>query len=150
MSGTVPKIIAIDHDDYAAKHIGRTNDGRQFFLTSPFDPATRDRKEDCEFIALYLFDAQGNLLEAQIDSLGPRASMDEEVARSIYEKRLKDLGNVSFERIEIAPFYIERFGSIFGLVLRELEEEDDPLVVEVQPGNYMAFSEPWDSGEYDT
>jgi hypothetical protein len=22
--------------------------------------------------------------------------------------------------------------------------------VEVQPGNYMAFFEPWDSGDYDT
>ena len=30
------------------------------------------------------------------------------------------------------------------------EDADDPWAVEVQPGNYMAFFEPWDSGEYDT
>jgi hypothetical protein len=150
MSGTAPKIIAIDHDDYAAKHIGWTSDGRQFFLTTPFEPTTRDRKEDCEFIALYLFDAQGKLLEAHIDSLGPRASVDTKAACCMCEKRLQDLGKVSFERIEIAPFSIERFGSIFGLVLRDPEDEDDQWAVEVEPGNYMAFFEPWDSGEYDT
>jgi hypothetical protein len=37
-----------------------------------------------------------------------------------------------------------------NLVPREPEDEDDPCVVEVQPGNYMAFFEPWDSGDYDT
>jgi len=41
-------------------------------------------------------------------------------------------------------------GTKFGLVLREPEEEADPWAVEMQPGNYMAFFEPWDSGEYDT
>jgi hypothetical protein len=149
MSGTAPKIIAIDHDDYHAEHVGWTSDGRQFFLTTPFEPAGRER-EGSEFVALYLFDKQGNLLEAQIDDFGPRASMDQEARRSIYEKRLKDLGDVSYERIEIAPFSIERFGSMFGLVLRDPEDEDDQWAVEVEPGNYMAFFEPWDSGEYDT
>jgi hypothetical protein len=57
---------------------------------------------------------------------------------------------VTFERIEVAPFSVERFGTTFGLVPLEPEEEDDEWSVEVQPGNYMAFLEPWDSGEYDT
>jgi hypothetical protein len=30
------------------------------------------------------------------------------------------------------------------------EDEDDEWAVEMQPGNYMAFYEPWDSGDYDT
>jgi len=33
---------------------------------------------------------------------------------------------------------------------REPERENDPWVVEMEPGNYMVFFEPWDSGEYDT
>jgi hypothetical protein len=57
---------------------------------------------------------------------------------------------VTFERIEVAPFAIERFGTTFGLVLREPEDEDEVWAVEVQPGNYMAFFEPWDGGDYDT
>ena len=30
-----PELIAINHDDYHAEHVGRTADGRQFFLTRP-------------------------------------------------------------------------------------------------------------------
>jgi hypothetical protein len=36
------------------------------------------------------------------------------------------------------------------LIVREPEDEDDVFAVELLPGNYMAFFEPWDSGEYDT
>jgi len=144
-----PKLVAIEHDDYRAEHIGRTEDGRQFFLTSPFEPAMGG-SEGCEFVALYLFDSEGALIEAQIDSFGPRKSVDEFALRALYEKRLHELGEVSFERIEVAPFSVEKFGSTFGLVLRHPEDEDDSWCVEVQPGNYMAFFEPWDSGDYDT
>jgi hypothetical protein len=144
-----PKIIAINHDEYDAKHVGRTEDGRQFFLTTPFEPACGDYAGR-EFVALYLFDAGGQLLEAKIDDFGPRATMNDAERRHAYETRLGGLGKVTFARIEVAPFAIERFGTTFGLILREPEEKGDPWAVEAQPGNYMAFFEPWDSGEYDT
>jgi len=149
MPSQPPHLVAIEHDDYHAEHVGRTADGRQFFLTNPFEPAIGAR-DGCEFVALYIFDSKGELLEARIDSFGPRHSVDDEARRSLYEKRLLELGEVSFERIEVAPFALEKFGSTFGLVLRHPEDEDDPWAVEVQPGNYMAFFEPWDSGDYDT
>jgi len=144
-----PGLVAINHDDYCAKHVGRTADGRQFFLTTPFVPAAGARPGG-EFVALYLFDAVGMLLEAKIDALGARSTVNEEERRRVYRQRLRDLGKVTFERIEVAPFAVERFGTTFGLVPREPEDEDDPWAVEVQPGNYMAFFEPWDSGDYDT
>jgi hypothetical protein len=144
-----PDTIAIEHDDYHAEHIGRTKDGRQFFLTTPFEPAIRGR-DGSEYVALYVFDADGKLLEAKIDDFGPRAQMNVDQRKELCERRLKELGDVTFERIEVAPFAVERFGTTFGLVLRQPEEEGDPWAVEAQPGNYMAFFEPWDSGEYDT
>jgi hypothetical protein len=151
MHGNPPDLVAIDHDDYHAEHVGRTADGRQFFLTTPFEPASAVGAGDgCEFVALYLFDAEGELLEARIDSLGPRVNVNPEEAHRLYLQRLQELGEVSFERIEVAPFAIDRFGTTFGLVLREPEDEEDVWAVEVQPGNYMAFFEPWDSGDYDT
>ncbi|UUZ53340.1 hypothetical protein LP419_31405 [Massilia sp. H-1] len=104
----------------------------------------------CEFVALYLFDEKGLLIEARIDSMGPRATMDNEARQKLYKQRLKELGEISLERIEIAPYSVERFGTSFGLVLHEPDDVDDPWAVEAQPGNYMAFFEPWDSGEYDT
>ena len=36
MADKPPTLIAINHDDYHAEHVGRMSDGRQFFLTMPF------------------------------------------------------------------------------------------------------------------
>jgi hypothetical protein len=97
-----------------------------------------------------VFDGGGNLLDAKIDDFGPRASVDENARRGRYEQRLAELGKVTFDRIEVKPFAIERFTRQFGLIPREPEEDDEPWAVEMMPGNYMAFFEPWDSGDYDT
>jgi hypothetical protein len=144
-----PTLIAIDNDDYHAEHVGKTADGNQFFLTTPFEPAGPNG-EGCEYVALYTFDPDGNLLDAKIESFGPRTKMDDGARKSAYDVMLNDLGEISHCRIEIAPFSVHRFGTELGLVIREPEEEDDVYCVEAQPGNYMAFFEPWDSGEYDT
>jgi hypothetical protein len=76
MADGPPDIIAINNDDYHAKHVGRTGDGRQFILTTPFEPAIGGRKGG-EFVVLYLFDAKGKLLEARIEDFGPRATLDD-------------------------------------------------------------------------
>ena len=76
--------------------------------------------------------------------------MDHDKRVSLRDQRLRELGSLSFERIEIAPFAVDRFGTTFGLILREPEEDGDTWAVELQPGNFMAFFPPWDSGEYDT
>ncbi len=144
-----PTLIAIDHDDDHASHIGHLSDGRQFFLTTPFVPATGGSAAR-EFVALYIFDRKGVLLEARIDDLGTRASLDHGAAHATFEQRLGELGTVEYGRSHVQPFEIDRFGTTFGLVPRAPEEGDDDWWVEVQPGNYMAFHEPWDSGEYDT
>lgn len=149
MSSAPPTLVAIDADEYHAEHVGRTSDGRQFFLTTPFEPAING-SQGCEFVALYTFNNEGQLLAAEIDSFGPRGTMDQSARKKMYEFRLKSLGKSTLERIDVAPFAIEKFGTTFGLVLRHPEEEGDPWAVEAQPGNYMAFFEPWDSGEYDT
>lgn len=149
MTNEPPTLIAINHDDYHAEYVGRTEDGKQFFLTTPFEPA-KGGQGGREFLALYLFDSHGKLVEAKIDDRGPRATMDHERRASLRDQRLRELGSLSFERIEIAPFAVDRFGSTFGLILREPEEDGDTWAVELLPGNFMAFFPPWDSGEYDT
>ncbi|MGV3661992.1 MAG: hypothetical protein ACO1TE_17540 [Prosthecobacter sp.] len=63
---------------------------------------------------------------------------------------MDELGAVQHERIEVRLFEIARFGAKFGLALRPPEDEDDDWAIEMQPGNYMAFFEPWYGGEYDT
>jgi len=105
-----PKLITINHDDDCASHIGRTADGRQFFLTTPFIPAQR------EFVALYLFDSKGKFQKAYIDDLGKREKLTPERAREAFERRFAQLGPVKLGRIRVEPFTIKRFGREFGLV----------------------------------
>ncbi|MEU8261848.1 hypothetical protein AB0C02_14655 [Micromonospora sp. NPDC048999] len=145
-----PQLIAIDHDDYHAEHVGHTADGRQFFLTTPFEPGSGETGGGGEFVARFLFDASGRLLDAAIEAFGPRHLMDRDARRRAYEARLAELGPVTFGRVEVAPFAVERFGTTFGLIPRPPEDEGDSWWVELHPGNYMAFTAPWDSGEYDT
>ncbi|WP_410631253.1 hypothetical protein [Amycolatopsis sp. cmx-4-83] len=108
--------IAIDHDSYLAEHVGRTADGRQFFMTMPFMPAAKGQGN--EFVALFLSDRSGQLLEAGIDEFGPRAQLDRDRRQSRYNARMRELGQVTFTRIEAAPFAVERFGTTFGLIPR--------------------------------
>jgi len=147
---TAPTKVAIDHDDYHASHVGRLADGRQFFATTPFVPAVGGPGR--EFVAVYLFDPGGRFLEARIDDLGPRNAVDAERAAALFNQRVSELGQLTHGRIEVSPFEVNRHGAKFGLIPRPPEDpsEDDSWWVEVQPGNYMAFHEPWDSGEYDT
>ncbi|MEU2610087.1 hypothetical protein ABZ570_00630 [Micromonospora sp. NPDC007271] len=149
MTDGPPQLIAIDHDGHHAEHVGHTADGRQFFLTTPFEPGDPETGGGAEFVARFLFDGAGRLLDATIDAFGPRHLMDRDARRRTYEARLAQLGPVTFGRIEVAPFAVERFGTTFGLIPRPPEDEDDSWWVELHPGNYMAFTEPWDSGEYD-
>ncbi len=144
-----PTLIAIDHDDYHASRVGHTSEGRQFFVAQPFIPAYGDAGGR-EFLAVYLFDKDGKLVDARIDDLGTRAALNRDQARCLLEGRMAELGPVEYGRIQLQPFTIERFGTTFGLVPRPPEDEGDGWWVELQPGNYMAFHEPWDSGEYDT
>lgn len=149
MSQNVPDRIAIDPDHYHAKHVGWTTDARQFFLTTPFVPKNGG-SPGREFVALYVFNTDGKLLSAEIDDLGPREEVDTSRVQSLIKQRLASLGTASSGRIYVQPFSVERFGTEFGLISREPESPDEPSAVEAQPGNYMAFFEPWDSGEYET
>ena len=63
MSTEKPESIAIDHDDYHAQHIGTTQDGNQFFQTTPFEAAS-DTSKGCEYIALFIFDSEGECLNS--------------------------------------------------------------------------------------
>jgi hypothetical protein len=150
MNSQPPALIAIDLDDYHAEYVGHTSDGRQFFVTTPFIAAVNN-EPGREYLAVFLFDQAGRFLEARIDDLGTRKELDRDLARDLLAKRLEELGGLEYGRIEVQPFKIERFGTTFGLVPRPPEDDDDGgCWVELLPGNYMAFHEPWDSGEYDT
>lgn len=146
-----PKLIRIQHDDYLASLVGKTKNGRQFFITQPFVPRGRD------FVARYVFDKAGAFLEARIEDLGVRKSKtlpgnaldgDPRVT-ALQAEMLKELGEVKLGNIKVAPFSYQHKGIAFGLIPQEPEDDDDDWSVIAEPGDYMAFYPPWD-GEYDT
>jgi hypothetical protein len=139
-----PKLVTVAPDDYHAEFVGRTRDGRQFFLTIPFVPGGH------EFVALYLFDKSGQLRSATIDDFGPRESLDEPARNARFDALLASLGEVTYRRIRVAPFRLEMFGVEFGFIPRAPEEPGEDWAVIVEPGNVMCFGPPWTSGVYDT
>jgi hypothetical protein len=146
-----PKVVTLDHDDYAAEYVGRTKDGRQFFLTTPFVPADEvGTSTGREFIALYVFHKDGNLQSVTIDDLGPRVGMDKAARVARRGAMLASLGQVKYQRIKVAPFRIEVYGVEFGFIPQPPEEPGEDWSVIVEPGNYMCFWPPWTSGDYDT
>jgi hypothetical protein len=145
-----PTRIAINHNRFEAKYVGHTADGGQFFLTRPFDPGTADADDAREFVALYLFHANGSFRSAEIDAFPGNGPSHSSAANKVYRQRLRELGKVEADRIEVAPFTVERFGLTFGLVTEAPASGDDIWSVTAEPGDYMAFSPPWDLGEYDT
>ena len=151
-----PELIRIEPDDYHAKYIGRSQDGLQFFLTSlfippslfvPFGISSLLYPLGCEFLALFLFNNEGVLVESIVDKLGPRLSLDVEHARELRKQRLAKLGSVTHRDIQVKPFAVEHYGVMMGLIPSKFE---DRWTVELLPGNFMAFWEPWDDGGYDT
>jgi hypothetical protein len=148
MSKHPPAFIAIDHDDAFAKYVGRTADGRQFFLTKPFLPAASGDLEH-DYLALYTFDEDGVLLDARIEDLGRRDQVDVAQAKSLRASMLVSLGKYTSGRIFVVPFRVERFGVEFGLIAHPPRRPTDDWHVTVEPGKYMIFSPPWDSGTYE-
>lgn len=135
-----PELIKIKRDDIYAEYLGRTADQKQFFLTSPW--LNNPRRD---FIALYIFDLNGNLIEAKIDELETGKRHDEHLLR----RRLKELGKKTYRSISVAPFMVSKFDIKFGLIPKQLPENNEWWVF-MEPGNYMGFNAPWDSGEYYT
>jgi hypothetical protein len=149
LSEHAPARIAIAPDKELAKHVGWTQDGRQFFLTTPCVSGMRGTTGN-RFLALYVFDADGIIVSAEIEDLGPYEPGREASVHQRLADHLASLGNTTSARITVRPFLVERFGTSFGLAVRAPESEDEGWTVEAQPGGYMAFTEPWDSGEYVT
>lgn len=138
---SAPERLTIVPDDYHAQDVGIAADGRQFFLTTPFVPG------GSEYVALYLWTPEGEFDQATILGFGPRETLDLEARRAARDDLLAGLGAYELAEISVAPFSTEFDGERFGLIPTEYEGITS---VNALPGDYMAFFEPWDLGEYDT
>jgi len=143
-----PETIAIDPDDHHATDLGVLKNGVQFFLTTPFIPAIDG--PGCIFVAIYLFGRDGAFMGCTIKELGPRSKVSDQEAAKVLDRMRQSVGVIERRRITIQPFQIIRKGVTFGFVVHPPDEHGDGWQVTVEPGDYMAFYEPWDGGVYDT
>lgn len=143
---SAPDRFTIMPDDYHAQLAGTAGDGRRFFITTPFEPATPTDPGN-EFVALFLWKPDGSFDEIDVDAFGPREQLAENDHQDALERRIARLGEFTIEPISVAPFAVASHGTTFGFVPQEYE---GLVSVTLQPGDYMAYTEPFDSGEYDT
>jgi hypothetical protein len=148
-----PRRFRINLDEHHADCVGRTNDGTQFFVTTPFvGRSSADALDGCEYVAVFLWNADGSFREIRVDSLGPRLKLNEQEAERVYRKRVAELGEIEPGDIEVAPFRVERLGVTFGFIPNPPhpdDGEDASWSIILHPGDYMAFYPPW-NGTYDT
>jgi hypothetical protein len=141
-----PARFTIVPDDYHVPYAGTAEDGRKFFLSNElFDARSA-------YVGLFLWKADGTFDEVRVDKVarpaglppgqaGP-ASADEFVA-----SRLAELGEYVLEPIEIEPFAEEVEGVTFGWVGSQF---DGVYSINIEPGDFIAYYEPWDGLSYDT
>lgn len=141
----IPNRFTIIPDDYHAEFAGTARDGRQFFVTQLFEM-------DNEFVATFLWRPDGSFDSIEVEEFGARGSFDAETLESARAGHLAALSPYRLEPITVAPFSVAYHGTTFGFVARAPEKDDEEAIaiVELLPGNFMAYYWPWDGEGYDT
>ncbi|KRA31398.1 MULTISPECIES: hypothetical protein [unclassified Nocardioides] len=151
-SPVAPERFTIAPDDYHVPYAGTAEDGRKFFLSDElfeFDSAT---ESSAGYVGLFLWNADGSFSEIRVDRVsradgvppGQAASAD---ADDLIEKRLAELGDYELEPITVEPFLRTIDHVEFGWAVSEFEGD---YSINIEPGNFIAYYEPWDGLEYDT
>jgi hypothetical protein len=141
-----PERFTIVPDDYHVPYAGTAEDGRKFFLSDElFAPGSG-------YVGLFLWKADGTFDEVRVDKVRRAAGVPPGQAASpgaddLIASRLAELGKYVLEPIEVEPFAVEVDGVTFGWVGSEFE---GIYSINIEPGDFIAYYEPWDGLEYDT
>jgi hypothetical protein len=144
----VPGRFRIVPDDYHVPYAGTAGDGRKFFLSDElFSPGT-----GAAYVGLFLWNADGTFDEVKVDEVRrpeglPPGQAGSAGADQLVASRLRELGEYVLEPIDVQPFSVDRGGVTFGWVGSEFE---GTYSINIEPGDFIAYYEPWDGLEYDT
>ena len=147
-----PERFTIVPDDYHVPYAGTAEDGRKFFLSDELFGAGSAGDSGSAYVGLFLWNADGTFDEVRVDKVsrpeelppgqaGP-AGADEFVAA-----RLAELGDYVLGPIEVEPFTRNVGGVAFGWTVGHF---DGTYSINIEPGDFIAYYEPWDGLEYDT
>jgi hypothetical protein len=141
-----PARFTIVPDDDHVPYAWTAEDGRKFFLSDElFDPGSA-------YVGLFLWKADGTFDEVRVDKVARAAGLPPGQAGSagadeLVAARLAELGEYVLEPIEVEPFTAEVGGVTFGWVVTQFEGE---YSINIEPGDFIAYYEPWDGLGYDT
>ena len=145
MPNGAPEKVHLIPDDYHLTHVGSLSDERLYWIDVQLS-SDRDTRDTQDFVCVYIFNLDGELIAHKITDLGYRSSPLFSASK-IIEQELARLPNPRSRNIWVRPFSVEEHGLTFGLVVRD--EEDNP-VVDAVPGMTLMFYAPWVEGGYDT
>ncbi|WP_250443645.1 hypothetical protein [Actinotalea sp. C106] len=143
-----PTQFTIVPDDYHVPYAGTAEDGRKFFLSDElFVPG------ESAYVAVFLWQADGRFDEIRVDEVAspgglPAGQASSAGADNIVKTRLAELGDYVLEPIEVEPFTQQVDDVTFGWKVDQYE--DGTYYISIEPGDFIAYYEPWDGLEYDT
>jgi hypothetical protein len=141
-----PARFTIVPDDYHVPYAGTAEDGRKFFLSDElFDQSSA-------YVGLFLWKTDGTFDEVKVDKVArpaglPPGQAGPANAEDLVASRLAELGKYVLEPIEVEPFTEKVDGVTFGWVVNQFDGE---YSINIEPGDFIAYYEPWDGLEYDT
>jgi hypothetical protein len=142
-----PERFTIVPDDYHVPYAGTAEDGRKFFLSEElFDG-------DSAYVGVFLWNADGTFDEVRVDTLDrpdtlPPGQAGQAGAEDLVDTRLAELGDYVLEPIEVEPFTLDVDGVTFGWKVDKYD--DGTYFINIVPGDFIAYYEPWDGLGYDT
>ena len=149
--------IRLIPDRYHLHDIGKLESGAFCWITLQLH---WDGEDTRDFVATYIFDADGRLIQHIIDDLGLRSGPSGKSAKSVIAEHKRLIGPIEPTDIWVSPFSVSAYGLEFGLIERKLDPDDDPEyleklkedgpLVDAMPGHTLMFYPPWDEGLYDS
>lgn len=145
MSGP-PARFTIVPDDYHVPYAGTAEDGRRFFLSEELFAEERN------YVGLFLWKPDGTFDDVQVERVArpeglPPGQAGAAGAEGLLAAKLAVLGSFVLEPISVEPFLHEVDGVSFGW---KVDQFEGMYAVNIEPGNFIAYYEPWDGLEYDT
>lgn len=150
--GERPERFTIVPDDYHVPYAGTAEDGRRFFLSESLFTYRHPEGGSSSYVGLFLWHPDGTFDEVRVDTLErpegvPPGQAVPAGAEDLVEARLAELGDYVLEPIVVEPFLVKVDGVRFGW---RVSRFDDDFTINVEPGDFIAYYQPWDGQEYDT
>ncbi|WP_369370475.1 hypothetical protein AB1046_16995 [Promicromonospora sp. Populi] len=149
VAGEAPERFTIVPDDYHVPYAGTAEDGRKFFLSEELFSLD----SGFAYVGVFLWNADGTFDEVRVDTVDrsdglPPGQPGGAGAEDLVAARLAELGDYVLEPIEVEPFTQDVDGVTFGWNVDRYE--DGTYYINIEPGDFIAYYEPWDGLGYDT